>query len=122
MPAPLIWHITDLAAWEDAVPRGVYERATRGLPLAETGFIHATLPEQISVVAKRLYPDRPADLVILEIDVNRVEEAGVMVSFEEDAIGTSGEAYPHIHGPLPISAVLRLRRTKWIGREFVVVA
>jgi len=122
MPAPLIWHITELAAWEDAVPRGVYERSTRGRDLGETGFIHATLPEQISVVAKRVYPDRPAGLVILEIDVHRVEEAGVMVSFEEDTIGTSGQAYPHIHGPLPIGAVMRLRRTKWLGREFVVVA
>lgn len=74
------------------------------------------------MVAKRLYPDRPEDLVILEIDVGRVEASGVMVSFEEDTIGTSGEAYPHIHGPLVISAVQRLRRTRWIGREFVVVA
>ena len=87
MPAPLIWHITELAAWEDAVPRGVYERSTRGRDLGETGFIHATLPEQISVVAKRVYPDRPAGLVILEIDVHRVEEAGGVVSFEEGKIG-----------------------------------
>src|SRR5690606_38994390 len=92
MPAPLIWHITELAAWEDAVPRGVYECSTRGRDLAETGFIHATLPEQISVVAKRVYPDRPDGLVILEIDVHRVEATGVMVSFEEDTIGTSGQA------------------------------
>ena len=28
MPSPLIWHITESAAWEAAVPEGVYTRAT----------------------------------------------------------------------------------------------
>ena len=72
MPSPLIWHITESAAWEAAVPEGVYTRATRGRDLAEEGFLHASWPEQVSKVAKRIYPDRPSDLVILEIDVGRV--------------------------------------------------
>lgn len=121
MPAPLIWHITELSSWEDAVVEGSYTRSTRGRDLAETGFLHACWPEQVSMVAKRVYPDRPADLVILEIDVQRVEAAGIAVDIEEDRHGR-GRGYPHINGPLPIDAVLRLRRAKWIGREFVVVA
>lgn len=120
MPAPLIWHITDLASWEEAVRDGRYTHSTRGQQLAETGFIHAAWPEQVSIIAKRLYPDRPADLVILEIDVARVEAAGVAVDIEPDPAG--GRGWPCIRGPLPIDAVLRMRRTKWIGREFVVVA
>lgn len=120
MPAPLIWHITELPVWEASVRAGSYTRSTRGRDLAEVGFIHASWPEQVSMVAKRVYPDRPDDLVILEIDAARVEAAGIAVDIEEDPHG--GRGYPHINGPLPISAVLRLRRTKWIGREFVVVA
>ena len=50
-----------------------------------------------------------------------VEAAGIAVDIEADVDG-KGRGYPHIMGPLPVSAVVRLRRTKWIGREFVVVA
>lgn len=120
MPAPLIWHITELSAWEAAVREGRYTRSTRGRTLDEVGFIHACFPEQVSMVAKRVYPDRPGDLVILEIDAARVEAIGTAVDIEADDRG--GRGYPHINGPLPISAVVRMRRTKWIGREFVVVA
>lgn len=121
MPAPLIWHITERPAWDAAVPTGQYTQSTRGASLEEVGFLHASWPEQISVVAKRVYPDQPDDLVILEIDVSRVEAAGVVVDVEEDSY-LPGVSYPHIRGPLPISAVVRLRRAKWLGREFVVVA
>ena len=121
MPAPLIWHITELSAWEAAVREGSYTRATRGADLAAEGFVHACWPEQVSMVAKRVYTDRPTGLVILESDVARVEAAGIAVDIEGDVDGR-GRGYPHINGPLPIGAVLRLRRTKWIGREFVVVA
>lgn len=120
MPAPLIWHITEQAAWETAVRRGEYTQSTRGQDLAEVGYIHAAWPEQISLVALKAYPDRPDGLVILEIDVARVEAAQVAVDIEADPNG--GRGWPCIRGALPISAVLRLRRTRWIGREFVVVA
>ncbi len=74
MPAPLIWHITALSAWEAAVRDGAYAQSTRGRDLDRVGFVHACWPEQVSMVAKRVYPpDRPDDLVILEIDVARVE-------------------------------------------------
>ncbi len=115
MPAPLIWHITELSAWEAAVRAGSYTRATRGRELSDEGFIHASWPEQVSKVAKRIYPDRPADLVILDIDVGRVEAAGIAVDIDSD-VDVKCRGDPHITGPLPVSAVLRLRRTKSIGR------
>lgn len=120
MPARLIWHVTELAAWEAAVATGSYTRSTRGKDLADEGFIHAIWPEQVSVAAKRVYPDRPDDLVILEIDTARVQAAGVLVGIEPDPAG--GRGWPCINGPLPLPAVVRLRRTRWIGREFVVIA
>lgn len=122
MSASLLWHITELATWESAQRRGRFDSATRGATVAETGFIHTCLPEQVSMVAKRVYPDRPEDLVILEIAVQRVQAAGIAVAFEEDTIGWTGQVYPHIHGALPLDTVVRIRRTKWVGREFVVVA
>ncbi|UYG16701.1 DUF952 domain-containing protein [Brachybacterium huguangmaarense] len=123
MPAPLIWHITELGLWEDGVLAGRYTASTRGRDLAQEGYIHASWPEQISAVARRVYPDRPDDLVILEIDVDRVEAAGMRVEFEPGTDGDDSEqTYPHVLGPIPIDAVLRLRRTKWVGREFVVIA
>ena len=121
MPSPLIWHITELSAWEAAVPEGVYTRATRGRDLAQEGFLHASWPQQVSTVAKPVIPYRPDARLSLEIDVGRVESAGIAVDIEADVDG-KGRGYPHIMGPLPVSAVVRLRRTKWIGREFVVVA
>lgn len=123
MPAPLIWHITELPLWEEGVRQGCYTVSTRGRDLAQEGYLHASWPEQISAVARRVYPDRPDDLVILEIDVDRVEGAGVHVEFEPGSDGDDvRQSYPHVLGPLPIDAVVRLRRTKWVGREFVVVA
>lgn len=123
MPAPLIWHVTELAIWEDAVSAGIYTQATRDRDLAQEGFLHASWPEQVSTVVHRIYPDRPEGLVILEIDVARVEASGVPVDLETDVTGDEeGRTYPHIRGPLPLDAVIRIRRTKWIGKEFVVVA
>lgn len=123
MSAPLIWHITHLPAWEAAVTSGVYTVSTRDRDLADIGYLHASWPEQISSVARRVYPDRPDDLVILEIDVERVEQTGVHVEFEPGTDGDdASQTYPHIRGPLPIASVVRVRRTRWVGREFVVIA
>lgn len=123
MPAPLIWHITELRLWEESVRQGSHRCSTRGKDLTEVGYLHASWPEQISAVARRVYPDRPDDLVILEIDVERVEQAGVHVEFEPGTDGDDGQqTYPHILGPLPVAAVMRVRRTRWVGREFVVIA
>lgn len=125
MPAPLIWHVTELALWQDAVRTGVYTHSTRGRSLAEEGFIHASWPEQVSALARRLYPEHPEDLVILEIDVARVEAAGIEVEVEIEPHpggGDTAQGYPHILGAPPVDAVVRIRRTRWIGAEFVVVA
>lgn len=124
MPAPLIWHITEQSCWDEAMARGTYTHSTRDRDLSDEGYIHASWPEQISPVARRVYPDRPDHLVILEIDVAALERAGVTVAIEHGGGGGDdvAQSYPRILGAVPLEAVVRRRRTRWIGKEFVVIA
>ena len=67
----LIYHIAAAADWERAVRDGQYTMSTRGLTLAEQGFIHASTAEQVPLVANAFYRDVP-DLLLLVIDTERV--------------------------------------------------
>jgi glutathione S-transferase len=62
-----IYHIATAADWARAVRDGQYTMSTRGLTLAEQGFIHASTAEQVAVVANAFYRDVP-DLLLLVID------------------------------------------------------
>jgi uncharacterized protein (DUF952 family) len=95
---PLL-HITDPATWQQAAAAGEYAMSTRGLTLAEEGFIHCSLPHQIRRIADLVYPDT-ADLVILVINAGQLTAA---VRYE--AAEPGGEQFPHIYGPLSASAV-----------------
>ncbi len=46
-----IYHIAAAADWERAVRDGQYTMSTRGLTLAEQGFIHASTAGQVALVA-----------------------------------------------------------------------
>jgi uncharacterized protein (DUF952 family) len=94
-------HITERDTWQAAGETGEYRMSTRGITLAEQGFIHCSLRHQLRGVAEFLYPDAShGDLVVLVIDSGRVPSA---VRFE--AAGPGTEEFPHIYGPLPVSAV-----------------
>jgi len=92
-------HLTERASWLAAERTGEYRLSTRGVTLADQGFIHCSLPHQLREVAERWYHDAD-DLVVLVIDEARVPAP---VRFEAAAPGV--EDYPHIYGPLPVSAV-----------------
>jgi uncharacterized protein (DUF952 family) len=92
-------HITERSCWLEAVPAGEYRMSTRGVTLADQGFIHCSLRHQLRVVAEYLYGDGD-DLVVLIIDSAKVPSP---VRFEVPEPGA--EAYPHIYGPLPVGAV-----------------
>ena len=66
-----IYHIAAAADWERAVRDGQYTISTRGLTLAEQGFIHASTPAEVALVANAFYQGVP-DLVLLVIDTERV--------------------------------------------------
>lgn len=86
-------HLTERTSWEDALAAGTYELSTRGRSLAEVGFIHASLAHQVRGTAERFYADAD-DLVLLHIDPSLVPAE----------IKVEG-GFPHIYGPLPVSAV-----------------
>jgi uncharacterized protein (DUF952 family) len=94
-----LFHLTQASAWEGARTTGRYEVSTRGISLAEQGFIHCSLPHQVAAVAEALFADLD-DLVLLVIDDERLD---VAVRYESATAG--GERFPHIYGPVPITAV-----------------
>jgi uncharacterized protein (DUF952 family) len=96
---PELLHITERLTWLDAEQAGEYRMSTRGVTLAQEGFIHCSLRHQLRGVAELFYADAD-DLVVLVIDSDKV---AAPVRFEPPAPGA--DEFPHIHGPLPAAAV-----------------
>ncbi|MDG4858167.1 DUF952 domain-containing protein [Streptomyces sp. T-3] len=102
---PELLHLTERTLWDAARASGTYEMSTRGRTLQEEGFIHCSGRRQVAAVAAFLYGDwsGPDDLVLLVIDSERLT---VPVKYE--AMKPGGEEFPHIYGPLPVDAVVRV--------------
>jgi uncharacterized protein (DUF952 family) len=99
----LIYHIAEAADWEQAQRDGQYTTSTRGVSLAEQGFIHASQPAQVALVANAYYQGVP-DLILLTIDTERV---GSPIRYEP--VPGQDQPYPHIYGPLNPDAVIETR-------------
>ncbi len=116
MTEPLL-HLAEAPLWEAARGTGTYEMSTRGRTLREEGFIHLSLPHQLPGVARMLYGDEGRagdgdeggagghDLVVLVVDPARLADP---VRYE--AMKPGGEEFPHLYGPLPVAAVVEVRR------------
>jgi uncharacterized protein (DUF952 family) len=94
-----LFHLADRGEWLAAVSAGEYRVSTRGVTLAEQGFIHCSLRHQVRGIADAIFSDAD-DLVLLVIDSGLV---AAPIRYEVPEPGA--EAYPHIYGPLPVSAV-----------------
>ena len=97
-----IFHLAMPDDWAVAFQTGEYTMSTRGRTLKEEGFIHASTFNQIEATANRFYADVD-QLVLLTIDQRKISHA---IAWEPPAPGVT-ELFPHIYGPLPISAVVR---------------
>ena len=95
----LIYHIASAADWEQASRDGEYMTSTRGLSLAEQGFIHASTAPQVAPVANAFYGD-DQDLVVLVIDTGRLEP-----ELRYEPVPGWDDPFPHIYGPLNVDAV-----------------
>jgi glutathione S-transferase len=102
-----IYHLALAEEWRTVAAGGgdaEYRRSSRGLALEEVGFVHASAADQIETTFRRFYADA-GDVLLLTIDPGRLQAAGVPVLWEPAP--ESGERFPHIHGALPVSAVLK---------------
>jgi glutathione S-transferase len=99
----VIYHIATAPDWAQARRDGEYTTSTRGLTLAEQGFIHASTGEQVARVANLFYKGLP-DLLVLVIDTDRV---GPEIRYEH--VPGSDAPFPHIYGPLNVDAVIATR-------------
>jgi uncharacterized protein (DUF952 family) len=91
-----ILHVTPRAGWEDAGAEGEY----RGDTLATEGFLHCCLKGQLAGVVARYFRGQTG-LVVLRIDPDKVKPP---LRWENPP--GSGEAFPHVYGPLNVDAVI----------------
>ncbi|MCU1353974.1 MAG: uncharacterized protein JWM05_3183 [Acidimicrobiales bacterium] len=90
-------HIASEAEWTAAQAAG----ELRPPSLEAEGFVHCSWTQQVAATADRHFPGRD-DLVLLELDREALDAPLVV----EDSYG-SGQAYPHVYGPVPLAAVIR---------------
>jgi uncharacterized protein (DUF952 family) len=94
-------HLCSKADWLAAQARGELRPGS----LDAVGFVHLSTAEQVHLPANRLYAGR-TDLVLLRVDSARLSspvrwEPGVPTD-------PDGMVFPHLYGPLPTSAVIRV--------------
>jgi uncharacterized protein (DUF952 family) len=87
-------HLTTRAAWEDAQKVGVYSLSTKGKTLEEVGFIHGSFADQVEEIAGFVFSGSSEELVLLHLDINTLEAAGIEVRVED---AKNGKRYPHIY-------------------------
>ncbi|MFN7227804.1 MAG: DUF952 domain-containing protein [Synechococcaceae cyanobacterium] len=95
-----IYHLALAPEWQQARQQGLYERSTRGLSLAEVGFVHASYAHQVAATFERFYADAgPVRLLC-------IDPAALGTALRPEPAPDSGELFPHLHGPLPLQAVV----------------
>lgn len=96
----MIYHLTEAARWARSLAEGVHTGSTRGVELAEEGFVHCSTAEQWPQVRARFYADVD-DLLLLHIDETRLTARLVY-----EQVGDADEPFPHVYGPIPLDAVV----------------
>jgi uncharacterized protein (DUF952 family) len=110
--ADRIYKIARVSDWEAAQEAGEYRISTLGKSLEDEGFIHTSYAEQVERIGALIYGDVTDDLVVLVIDTAKITSP----------IKAEGktEKFPHIYGPLPVSAVVDVLPVRHDGDTFVV--
>ena len=93
-----IYHIAYRKDWNRALVDGVY----RADSLESQGFIHMSREDQVNKVANSIFKDEK-DLLLLYIDYEKVKDR-VRWEGKQDY----GEDFPHLYGPLPLDAVVKV--------------
>ena len=98
----MIFHIAERSKWQAAVATGEYTESTLGRTLADEGFIHMSTASQVAGVAEGFYKGIE-DLVLLHVD-----ESLLRSPLQWDVVGGSPDPFPHLYGPLNLSAVTKV--------------
>ena len=93
-----LFHLALEQDWLHAQKTGLYAVSTRGLNLAQVGFIHLSWRKQVIDTFERFYADA-GPIRVLEIDPQRLTSP-----LRADSI-PNGLVFPHLYGVLPVSAV-----------------
>jgi len=101
----MILHITTYNDWENSQIEGEYSAPS----LKSDGFIHCSTVEQVVNTANTFFKSQDG-LVLLCIDENKLKPE---CKYEDPAGGgkhdpTVGNLFPHIYGPINISAVIKV--------------
>ncbi|HEY9646349.1 MAG TPA: DUF952 domain-containing protein [Chroococcidiopsis sp.] len=91
----MLLHITDALTWQTALQSGIYVAPS----LESEGFIHCSTPAQVLGPANAFYHGQ-TNLLLLCITPAQVRSPIVY----EDCYQT-GQAVPHIYGPLNLDAI-----------------
>ena len=98
----MIFHLTEPERWQRSLAEGVHTGSSRGIELADEGFIHCSTDAQWSATRERYYADVDP-VLLLHIDETRL---GTPVVHEQ--LGAAREPFPHVYGPIPLDAVVRV--------------
>ncbi|MEQ1873223.1 MAG: DUF952 domain-containing protein [Ilumatobacteraceae bacterium] len=102
----MIFHLTEPARWQQSQAEGVHTGSTRGVELAQEGYIHCSTAEQWPGVVERFYADA-TELLLLHVDESKLDSPLVY-----EQLGGAPEPFPHIYGPIPLAAVVEVERLR----------
>ena len=105
MPEASFLHLTTKQAWEDSLKVGTYSLSTKGKSLEEVGFIHGSFANQVEEVAGFVFAGSTEELVVLHLNIDKLESHDIVVRVEE---ASNGKSYPHIYGAIPCELVDRV--------------
>ncbi|HEX2576732.1 MAG TPA: DUF952 domain-containing protein [Aquihabitans sp.] len=91
-----LYHLASAEEWAEHQASGEIVPPS----LAAEGFVHCSWGHQVAGTVGRHFPGR-TDLLALALDRSAL---GDLALVEEDTSG-SGQAYPHVYGPVPVAAV-----------------
>jgi uncharacterized protein (DUF952 family) len=95
----VIYHVSTPDEWASAQRDGDYRFSTRGQSLDDVGFIHCSRLDQVAGVLQAFYVDA-GPLLLLTID-----ESLLSSEWRDDEV-SPGVFFPHVYGPLDLSAVV----------------
>ena len=105
MPETSFLHLTTKRAWEDALKVGTYSLSTKGKTLEEVGFIHGSFANQVEEVAGFVFAGSTEELVVLHLNIDKLESHDIVVRVEA---ASNGKSYPHIYAAIPCELVDRV--------------